>query len=627
MASGSPGVSVFEKSIGITTTIGSNYYAAFVAKDLVKGEGNKAMLVTSLSSFKSRFGTPTNENYNEWFQVENYLRNAGAIYVTRAIDETGTTNLTNATTVTADALEDDSTITVASVSNLFVNANIVISDNLYTITEINGNVVEFTPVLLGPVLANTVVHLATPAYNAVAEVETSGGTSINLSTKKQVLRVIPNYEEYKNMETSLPFSDLNNSKLRITGKNPGSWANNTIKVAIANPSDFAVTTNTAFGNALTSYYNYFPSAADNEIGVIVQNTLTAETTAYKVSLTPGAKDDIGRSTYIEDVINSQDPYIFIKDNTVLSGIASKINGNEIELQLGTDGKPGKDEVVRQYQEVYGNPEELAIDIFIANEIANVEVLSLATSLGETVAFIGARYEDCVGIKKEKAVENIYNYCNTGDLNINSKYGAFYGNYIEIYDTYNDKNRWVNVAGYCAGLRIKTNVEVGPWGANFGLEQYGQITGINKLAFNPDKQQRDLLYKVHCNPIVTFSGQGTVIFGNRTLWRKDEPFAKLHVRTAFNAYSRAIKNSAKYVIGKPNDNITRSLFSSTVNPVFENAQAKRGIVEFAIYYPPITDDTVFSASFYIKPTGIVEVVELYFVAVDNSVTISEVIGRA
>ena len=124
------------------------------------------------------------------------------------------------------------------------------------------------------------------------------------------------------------------------------------------------------------------------------------------------------------------------------------------------------------------------------------------------------------------------------------------------------------------------------GASFGLEQYGQITGINKIAFNPDKQQRDLLYKVHCNPIVSFPGQGTVIWGNKTMLRKNEPFSKIHVRTAFNAYQKAIRKSAKYVIGKPNDNITRSLFSSTVNPVFETAQAKRGIVEFAIYYPPI-----------------------------------------
>jgi len=623
----SPGVSVFERSIGQTTTIDNNYYAAFVGKDFTMGEANKAVLITSLSDYKRIFGLPNNTNFNEWFQVENYLRNAGAIYVTRAVDENGATNLEDVTVLDAAALADDFIITVVDASKLYVNANIDLGGVLYTITEINGQDIEITPPLEAPLSLGDTVKLATPAYNAINEIEVNGGTSINVSNFKSILRVIPNAEEYKNVELSIPFSSLVNTKLRLTAKNPGSWANNVIKVAIANPSDFLVSTNTAFGNSLTGYYEYYPSAAENEIGIITQNSLTGETNAYTVTLTPGSLDASGRSTYIEDVINAKDPFIFIKDNTSVTSIASKINGNEVELQLGEDGKPGKDEVVRQYQEVYGNPEEISIDFFIANEIANVEVVVLATNLGETMAIAGARYEDCVGLKREKAVENVFNYCNTGDFNINSKYGAFYGNYIEIYDIYNDKNRWINLAGMCTGLRAKVNFEVGPWGANFGLEQYGQINGINKVAFNPDKQQRDLLYKVHVNPIVSFPGQGTVIWGNKTMLRKNEPFSKIHVRSAFNAYSKAIRKSAKYVIGKPNDNITRSLFSSTVNPVFETAQAKRGIVDFAIYYPPITDDRVMDAVFYIKPTGVVETINLYFTAVDNSVEISEVIGRA
>ena len=621
------GVEIYERSIGMTTTIDNSYYAAFVGKDFTMGEANKAVLITSLADYKRIFGLPNNTNFNEWYQVENYLRNAGAIYVTRAVDENGATNLEEVTVLDAAALEDDFIITVADASKLYVNAFIDLNGVIHTITEINGLDIEITPPLEVPLSLGDKVKLATPSYNAINEIEMDGGTAIDVSLDRSVLRVIPNAEEYQNLELSLPFTSLTNTKLRITAKNPGSWANNVVKVAIAKPSDFLVSTNTAFGNSLSGYYEYPPSAAENEIAILTQNALTGETNAYTVTLTPGSKDPSGRSTYIEDVINAKDGLIFVKDNTSVLSIASKINGDEIELQLGEDGKPGKDEIVRQYQEVYGNAEEISIDFFIANELANVEVVSFASSLGETVAIAGARYEDCVGLKREKAVENVYKYMTTGDFNINDKYGVFYGNYIEIYDIYNDKNRWVNVAGMCAGLRAKVNYEVGPWGASFGLEQYGQITGINKIAFNPDKQQRDLLYKVHCNPIVSFPGQGTVIFGNKTMLRKNEPFSKIHVRTAFNAYQKAIRKSAKYVIGKPNDNITRSLFSSTVNPVFETAQAKRGIVEFAIYYPPITDDRVMEAVFYIKPMGIVETIRLYFTAVDNSVEISEVIGRA
>lgn len=255
------GVEIYEQSIGITTTIDNSYYAAFVGKDFTMGEANKAVLITSLADYKRIFGLPNNTNFNEWYQVENYLRNAGAIYVTRAVDENGATNLEEVTVLDAAALEDDFTIKVADASKLYVNAFIDLNGVIHTITEINGLDIEITPPLEVPLSLGDKVKLATPSYNAINEIEMDGGTAIDVSLDRSVLRVIPNAEEYQNLELSLPFTSLTNTKLRITAKNPGSWANNVVKVAIAKPSDFLVSTNTAFGNSLSGYYEYPPSAA------------------------------------------------------------------------------------------------------------------------------------------------------------------------------------------------------------------------------------------------------------------------------------------------------------------------------------------------------------------------------
>lgn len=109
---------------------------------------------------------------------------------------------------------------------------------------------------------------------------------------------------------------------------------------------------------------------------------------------------------------------------------------KLNWQIWEDWK-WKIEIVRQWQEVYGNAEEISIDLFIANELANVEVVSFELSLGEMVAIAGARYEDCVGLKREKGVENVYTW-SLEILIFNDKYGVFYGKFTEIYDIYNDK---------------------------------------------------------------------------------------------------------------------------------------------------------------------------------------------
>jgi phage tail sheath protein FI len=93
------------------------------------------------------------------------------------------------------------------------------------------------------------------------------------------------------------------------------------------------------------------------------------------------------------------------------------------------------------------------------------------------------------------------------------------NYKYQYDKYNDKFRWVSVAGDVAGLRAETNTDLNTWWASAGLDR-GQIKNAQKIAFNPNLGQRDMLYKNKVNPIVSFPGQGNaIVWGQKTLQSK------------------------------------------------------------------------------------------------------------
>jgi len=129
-----------------------------------------------------------------------------------------------------------------------------------------------------------------------------------------------------------------------------------------------------------------------------------------------------------------------------------------------------------------------------------------------IAFHGAKFEDVVGLPSAKIIENLIADVSTGEMNnggTSNSYNAYFGNYIQVYDQFNDKMRWVSVAGSVAGLRAETNTDLNTWWASAGLDR-GQIKKVIKLAYNPNQGQRDFLYKNNINPVVSFPGQGNAI---------------------------------------------------------------------------------------------------------------------
>jgi hypothetical protein len=199
-----------------------------------------------------------------------------------------------------------------------------------------------------------------------------------------------------------------------------------------------------------------------------------------------------------------------------------------------------------------------------------------------------------------------------------------------YDRYNDKYRWVPLNGDVAGLCARTDYQQDPWFSPGGLNR-GQIKNVVKLATNPNQTDRDNLYKSGVNPVVTFPGQGTVLFGDKTLLAKPSAFDRINVRRLFIVLEKAIATAAKFQLFEFNDSFTQAQFINLVTPFLRDVQGRRGITDFVVKCDAtnntgeVIDSNQFVADIFVKPNRSVNYITLNFIAARSSVSFSEIGG--
>ena len=200
-----------------------------------------------------------------------------------------------------------------------------------------------------------------------------------------------------------------------------------------------------------------------------------------------------------------------------------------------------------------------------------------------------------------------------------------------YDKYNDVFRYVPSNGDTAGLMVRTDTTRDPWFSPAGFNR-GNIKNVAKLAFNPRKADRDELYKSGINPIVTFPGQGTVLFGDKTLLAKPSAFDRINVRRLFIVLEKAISTAAKFTLFEFNDAFTRAQFRNLVEPFLRDVQGRRGIFDFRVVCDEtnntgeVIDRNEFIGDIYIKPARSINFIQLNFIAVRTGVDFEEIVGK-
>jgi phage tail sheath protein FI len=192
-------------------------------------------------------------------------------------------------------------------------------------------------------------------------------------------------------------------------------------------------------------------------------------------------------------------------------------------------------------------------------------------------------------------------------------------------------RWIPLNGDIAGLCVRTDAQRDPWFSPAGFNR-GQIKNVVKLAYNPDQADRDLLYKNGINPVATFPGQGTILYGDKTALAKPSAFDRINVRRLFIVLEKAISTAAKFSLFELNDEFTRAQFVSLVEPFLRDVQGRRGIYDYRVVCDEtnntgdVIDRNEFVGDIYVKPAKSINFIQLNFVAVRSGVSFDEVVGR-
>jgi len=435
----------------------------------------------------------------------------------------------------------------------------------------------------------------------------------------------------------LPVYNVNDN-LRISAKYPGLYGNTDIKVAVINSSDWYSLP--ISGSATLSGYEQYVdnppvSGATDEFVVLVSvkgsdGTFNVVET-FTVSSTPSKKDGNGDTFFVENKINKKSNYILAFWNTGLT--TAPVSFPETALSGGLDGNPSAGDIILGY-DLYKNPEDLDINIVIGGGNTSVSVankiISLCESRMDCVGILDFPKSEVVGVANiSTAINNILTYRKT-TLNPNTNYVALYANWLQIYDKYNDKKRWIPCGGYVAGIYAGTDRVAEPWFAPAGMIR-GRLTGVDKIAISPDLGFRDILYKNGINPIVSFKGEGIYIWGQKTLQSRPSAFDRINVRRLFIVLEKAIATAAKQFVFEQNDEFTQKLLKNVINPFLADVKGRRGIVDYivdtssAVNTPERIDRNELWVDIYIAPTKAAEYLILRFNATRTGVNFNELIG--
>jgi phage tail sheath protein FI len=212
----------------------------------------------------------------------------------------------------------------------------------------------------------------------------------------------------------------------------------------------------------------------------------------------------------------------------------------------------------------------------------------------------------------------------------SSYAALDSGWKYQYDRYNDVYRWIPLNGDSAGLCARTDFTNDPWWSPAGFNR-GQIKNVIKLAYSPNQTDRDRLYPIGVNPVVSFKGQGTILYGDKTMLSKPSSFDRINVRRLFIVLEKAIATASKYQLFEFNDPFTRAQFRSFVEPFLRDVKGRRGIADFLVVCDEtnntgeVIDGNRFKASIYIKAARSINFIELQFVSTPTGAQFSEVVG--
>jgi Phage tail sheath protein subtilisin-like domain/Phage tail sheath C-terminal domain len=496
--------------------------------------------------------------------------------------------------------------------------------------------------------ANTFQHFFTAsnflAYGSNLKVIRSANTSARNSTTSGVGVSILNTSDYEQNHASSPGSDV------FFAKYPGSLGNSLL-VSLADTSSFDTWNyRTEFSDTpTTSDWATAKNSLDDEIHIVVVDRTgeisgTANTVLEKfgfISKASDAKNSDGSTNYFKEVINKRSKYIWAGANaangtnwgttTIATSQFQRLNTSpSYTMSGGRTSSAVESDIINSY-DLLSNPESVDVSLLLAGPTTGSSIPNYLINIAETrkdcIVFLSPSFDDVVD-NVGSEVTSIYT---TTDSHTTSTYAVMDSAWKYQYDKYNDVYRWVPLNGDTAGLCVRTDNQRDPWFSPAGLNR-GIIKNVVKLSWNPNKSERDMLYKYGINPVVTFPGEGTILYGDKTFVTRPSAFDRINVRRLFIVLEKSIAKAARSSLFEFNDEFTRAAFVNLVEPYLRDVQGRRGIYDFKVVCDTtnntgeVIDRNEFVGDIYIKPARSINYIQLNFVAVRTGVSFEEVVGQ-
>ena len=360
-----------------------------------------------------------------------------------------------------------------------------------------------------------------------------------------------------------------------------------------------------------------------------------------VSKASDAKTSQGGNNYYPDVIYNQSSYIYWMDhNSGGSNWGTAVSGttytdvtsvSEVSMQAGNDGTAATVGQKLTAYNKFADSETVDVGLIMAadGDATHIDnLITIAENRKDAVVFASPERSDVVNIADaETQKNNVVGFFNGIR---SSSYVVFDSGYKYQYDRYSDIYRYVPLNGDIAGLAARTDLVADSWYSPAGFNR-GIVRGAVKLAFNPTKTQRDELYRARVNPVATFPGQGTVLFGDKTGLTAPSAFDRINVRRLFIVLEKAISTASKFQLFEFNDEFTRANFRNIVEPFLREVQGRRGITDFLVVCDEtnntgeVVDRNEFIAEIFVKPARSINFITLQFIATRTGVSFDEVAG--
>lgn len=373
--------------------------------------------------------------------------------------------------------------------------------------------------------------------------------------------------------------------------------------------------------------NYFyPVPAGSTAGQNVLFALDAEYSKFGV----GTGSFISASTIIPAIVDPVNESTNVKMRNFIFGFQGGFDGQSpsIDIFVGDNIVSGNTQGLNcansktagsvAYAQCVGalsNADEWDINLIVTPGIIyslHSYVTNLVVDMCETrgdVFYVLDMYEDGGNPATGQVTEVV-------DLaaEFDTSYAGTYYPWIRILDT--NINQIVTIppsvvmpAIYAANDKVSAE-----WYAPAGLNRGGipDAVGVTDRVI---QEERDELYNGKVNPIVSFPGEGYVVWGQKTLQNAASATNRINVRRLLIDIKKFFASVGKYVLFEPSNAQTWNKLLAIANPYLEGIQQRNGLYAFQLVMdssnntPALEDQNIMVCQLWIKPTKTAEFLKI------------------